>query len=769
MERKQLFILGAIFILAVLVFSTCFDPLTYDNTALTFNFGRNSNYRSIFDDDNFDDLVFSVFLYKEGEEEIKRDIPAGEVSVNILVSPGFWEIAVEAYLNGDTDRPYAIGAEGIDVIAGRRNFVEVTLTVMEYPIDLIDQEPLFITDGNITWPFDGDPFTLSTTGGSGTGAISFDVISGFDVISIDGNIVTMLRAGTAMITATKAGDDTYHPITSDPIMFIVTPLDPMNQEPLFITDGNITWPFDGDPFMLSTTGGSGTGAVSFAVTSGSDVISIAENMVTILSAGTATITATKAGDITYLSMTSDPITFTVTPAVIYNAQITVTEPVIGVTPNTTATIVTTSPNFTVSQVTWTPAAATFLGDTEYTAQVTLTRTSTNYTFTGGLLTAVINGKPATITDNNGDTVRLSATFTTSSRIITDISVVTQPTLVYTHGDTLDLSGLAVRITYNDDTTIDVQPADFDAYGMFTDPADGYVLERIWNNGYGVSIIRDGVVAASTNVLTVNKAPGAVVGIPTRNSVSGNDFTINAVAAPGNEQTIEYAISETNTAPATGWQTSTTFTNRTAGTAYYVFARSAESDNYLAGTPSVSQAIRYFIVTFDTNDATGAIPPVQMVFEGDSITLPAGTDLARTNFTFDGWSTTADGTGNNYDAGTAYTVSANTTLYAKWDMIPSATFNITFEQITDLSLSEITGPTISRTGSGGDITHTITLDNPTQYISIEWFINGTRVSTAGAYTLNAANTDFGIGDHFLTVEVFINSILYNKTVTFTVAP
>ncbi|MEG2269254.1 MAG: hypothetical protein RSC68_33610, partial [Acinetobacter sp.] len=57
-------------------------------------------------------------------------------------------------------------------------------------------------------------------------------------------------------------------------------------------------------FPLSTTGGSGNGAVTYAVTAGTDVVSVTSaGEVTVLKAGTATIKATKAGDTNYNAKT----------------------------------------------------------------------------------------------------------------------------------------------------------------------------------------------------------------------------------------------------------------------------------------------------------------------------------------------------------------------------------------------------------------------------------------------------------------------------------
>ena len=84
-----------------------------------------------------------------------------------------------------------------------------------------NQTALAITNpGAIT--FGKAPFPLVTTGGSGTGEVVFNVESGTDVISMSGNVVTVLKTGTAIVTATKAGDDNYYPATSAALTITIT-------------------------------------------------------------------------------------------------------------------------------------------------------------------------------------------------------------------------------------------------------------------------------------------------------------------------------------------------------------------------------------------------------------------------------------------------------------------------------------------------------------------------------------------------------------------
>jgi uncharacterized repeat protein (TIGR02543 family) len=71
------------------------------------------------------------------------------------------------------------------------------------------------------------------------------------------------------------------------------------------------------------------------------------------------------------------------------------------------------------------------------------------------------------------------------------------------------------------------------------------------------------------------------------------------------------------------------------------------------------------VTFNINGGSGTTPSAQTASSGSSITLPGGSGLIRTGYTFGGWNTNSSGMGTNYDAGSSYTVTGTATLYARW--------------------------------------------------------------------------------------------------------
>jgi hypothetical protein len=76
----------------------------------------------------------------------------------------------------------------------------------------------------------------------------------------------------------------------------------------------------------------------------------------------------------------------------------------------------------------------------------------------------------------------------------------------------------------------------------------------------------------------------------------------------------------------------------------------------------------YTVTFDSNGGNGNVPPLIRVQRGADIPqLPSGIGLSKAGHTFGGWSFYPDGTGMTYNAGSPFTPTSNTTLYAKWNV------------------------------------------------------------------------------------------------------
>jgi hypothetical protein len=164
-----------------------------------------------------------------------------------------------------------------------------------------DQATLTVTGpASITY---GTIGTITHTGGSGTGAVSYSHGSstGCTVNSSTGTITVTNASGSCIVTITKAADSNYNQATS--VGFGVT-LNKASQATLTVTGpASITY---GTTGTITYTGGSGTGEMSYSqgastgctVNTTSGVIMVTSTLLS------CTVTATKAADNNYLVTTS---------------------------------------------------------------------------------------------------------------------------------------------------------------------------------------------------------------------------------------------------------------------------------------------------------------------------------------------------------------------------------------------------------------------------------------------------------------------------------
>jgi phospholipase/lecithinase/hemolysin/sugar lactone lactonase YvrE len=190
-----------------------------------------------------------------------------------------------------------------------------TLTIVK-----LAQSALAITDPGAKTVADA-AFQLATTGGSGSGAVTYALVSGAAATVSSDGLVTITAAGSVTIRATKAADDDYDAATAERTLTIAK----LTQPALVITDPGAKTTADG-AFTLATTGGAGTGSVTFTRTVGDDSIATvtAAGLVTPVGAGSITVTAQKAGDDNYdpsavsapvaISIVGDPDNFTTVAA-----------------------------------------------------------------------------------------------------------------------------------------------------------------------------------------------------------------------------------------------------------------------------------------------------------------------------------------------------------------------------------------------------------------------------------------------------------------------
>jgi hypothetical protein len=155
-------------------------------------------------------------------------------------------------------------------------------------------------------------FTLGATSSSGL-AIAY-ASSNTAVATISGKTVTIVGAGTSTIKASQAGNDNYN-IATD-----VTQSLTVAKASQTITFGALADKTIGAVFELQATSDGSSSGISFA-SSDTDVATISGTTVTIVGAGTSTITASQAGDDNYNIATATQI-LTVTSLI--TTEVTVT-------------------------------------------------------------------------------------------------------------------------------------------------------------------------------------------------------------------------------------------------------------------------------------------------------------------------------------------------------------------------------------------------------------------------------------------------------------
>ena len=202
----------------------------------------------------------------------------------------------------------------------------------------------------------GDIFTgiiVSSSGGSGTGAVTYGVTTGTANCALTSGVVTARTVGTCLLTVTKAAD-TYYLATSESFTLSFGKAIPISGQLSTPTTGTA-----GTEITLSFTGGSGTGAVTYVVASpGTAKCFITNGKLIATTSGSCTVTTTKQGDDTYPDqVVTSEFTFTAGQIAVPTVS---EEATTTTTPTTTTTVVAgkNGKKTSVSTTTTTPTTTT---------------------------------------------------------------------------------------------------------------------------------------------------------------------------------------------------------------------------------------------------------------------------------------------------------------------------------------------------------------------------------------------------------------------------
>ena len=345
---------------------------------------------------------------------------AGNDTVDSMWDSLFWGGEGNDTINHNRERSIFYGGPGTNTCSDRESTGSYIATCDNNGGPTTPQATLSIADNTMNV---GTTLSLTTTGGSGSGSVTFSLVSaGSAGCALSGAVLSPTSSGTCTVSATKAGDGTYGSATTGSVTITVSKL---TQSALTFT---ATATMFGTNLTLGTSGGSGTGTVTYSLTSaGSAGCSLSGAVLSTSSVGSCTVSATKASDSTYNSATTGTVSITVTavptttttttttvaPAleIVVNAPVAnagqAAQPTIAPTKSTTTTVVrtqttvapvATTTTVPVSTTTVAPAArsiasvapgaaAVTVGDKTETAKVE--RSNNQVTVTAGELSATL--------------------------------------------------------------------------------------------------------------------------------------------------------------------------------------------------------------------------------------------------------------------------------------------------------------------------------------------------------------------------------------------
>lgn len=166
-----------------------------------------------------------------GEKTVDiKNLVAGALSYTPGTASGDTGIIENFFVDANGVVKYTLTGTGVagntvtlPVTISSTNYEDTTVNIVITLTEKDDQAPPTIT-GNTTLVY-GQKLTLGTTGGSGTGAVTYRIAeaggTGEATIDADG-ILIPVRVGTVTIIAAKAGDADYNEVTSKPFVITIT-------------------------------------------------------------------------------------------------------------------------------------------------------------------------------------------------------------------------------------------------------------------------------------------------------------------------------------------------------------------------------------------------------------------------------------------------------------------------------------------------------------------------------------------------------------------
>lgn len=309
--------------------------------------------------------------------------------------------------------PTISGSSAVTVSVTDANGATTATTSFTLAMATIAQSALSVTTTSGTY---GTGLTLAVSGGTTSGSVTYSVTAGSTTCSISGGVLTAAGAGDCSVTATMAGNSYYSAVNSGATTVSFAKA---TQSSLSLTTLSGTF---GTPLTLNTSGGSGNGAVTYTTSAGTTSCTVNNGVLTASGAGSCNVTATKASDSNYNSVTASSAT------VIFAAA------------NQSALTITTTSGTFGSALNLQTSGGAGTGSVSYSVSAG----TTTCTITGNVLTAAGTGDcSVTATkaaDSNYNSVSSSATLISFSAASQSPVSLTSTSGVYGTGLTLAATG-----------------------------------------------------------------------------------------------------------------------------------------------------------------------------------------------------------------------------------------------------------------------------------------------------------------------------------------
>ena len=136
------------------------------------------------------------------------------------------------------------------------------------------------------------------------------------------------------------------------------------------------------------------------------------------------------------------------------------------------------------------------------------------------------------------------------------------------------------------------------------------------------------------------------------------------------------------------------------------ARDKRAYNWLKIADIIPPPSLYTITYLGNTNTTGNAPidASSPYVAGSTVTILGNSGspvFAKSGYNFDGWNTAADGLGTSYSQGNTFTINANTTLYAKWSVVPAVPAPTALSSVGGNQTAYIL---FTQTGSAGTVTN-----------------------------------------------------------------